>query len=69
MEAGMKAGVFRGIGDSRLEAVPEPKIQARLTAAAPKDAYVPIGLATTRNITVERGNCDHRRSAPHLPAA
>jgi len=65
----MKAGVFHGIADSRLEAVPQPKIRARLTAAAPKDVYVPIGLATNKNITVDRGNCDHRRSAPHLPAA
>ena len=50
----MKAVVFHDIGDIRLEEVKEPKI---------KD---PTGLAMNKNLTVQMGNCPHRKYIPML---
>ncbi|HZD21390.1 MAG TPA: hypothetical protein VE325_12020 [Burkholderiales bacterium] len=54
----MKAVVFHGIGDIRLETVRDPKLKQ------PTDGL--IRIAMEKNLTIKAGNTPHRKYLPHL---
>ena len=59
----MKAVVFHGVGDIRLDDVPEPTIQE------PTDAIVRLtssAICGTDLHMIRGGNCNHRRYIPKL---
>lgn len=56
----MKAIVFHGIGDIRLDDVPEPKIEK------PTDAIVRLTASAICGTDLHMGNCPHRKYIPKL---
>lgn len=72
----MKAVVFRGIGvDRAIDAVgvdanrpgQGPAAQQEQQGIAPQtDRFFPIGAAMNKNLTVQMGNCNHRKYIPLL---
>ena len=60
----MRAVVFHGVGDIRLNNVPDPKLEA------PTDSIVRLTASaicgTDLNRTLNMGNCNHRKYIPEL---
>ena len=74
----MKALVFHGVGDIRLDDVEKPKMQepgdaiVRLRTIGVIDVFLPqamtfpIGVLQFRNLAASGGNCNHRKYIPRL---